>query len=130
MSVIFFGAHELANVAAICARFEGGLTNSGTLKVYADQLALISQANAACFRYRYHGEKRAPIEAAEIVRVASKTTVPNLADAVSTAALLHYNCQEDRDFLEAVAGGMAALADILNTVLFRLQDHAEEKRAL
>jgi hypothetical protein len=91
MSVRHFDVLELAAVAVV-------------LEVEPADLALVSEANTRCFRARYHhipDAARARESAEGDIRLGmatisvSKSTVQ---DALSTAVLLDYNCDDDRDY--------------------------------
>lgn len=114
MSVIHFSAEEYANIIKVL-----GDTYERRKRRAAD-LAIISKANAACYSYRY-GDGGTAATAEEIFTLAGRGA-GDLSRAVSTAGLLHYNCQEDKDFLALEEGGLAALVDILTSLLWRVAD--------
>lgn len=76
MSVIFFGAEELGNVAAYLARDKWSA--EGDLKRYSEQLAAYSVGNAAAYAYRYPND--------------AECAVPHKARVILAAAIA---CQED-----------------------------------
>lgn len=130
MSVCFFGAEELANVARVIASNAGHGPHDqlwcDRLTDACAKLARISGANARCYAYRYaHTDDAKPegVPAAEIEQVARAMTGENFLTACSTAGLFHYNCQEDKDFLAKTRGGLAALSDVLSGVLFAAERH-------
>lgn len=119
MSVILFGAQELANIGRVLLARETARDQEMMCDFYARDLAKISEANAACYRYRYsqNSENGPSISAPEFNALLREDKAGNLASAVSTASLLHYNCREDRDFIEETKGASTALANILEGLL-------------
>lgn len=112
MSVIHFSAEEYANIVRVLGKDYSGA---------AADLAIISKANAACCSYRYREEATAAT--AEEIERAARSGVGDLSRAIRTAGALHYNCQEHKDFLALEEGGLAALAGILTSLLWRVADH-------
>lgn len=126
MSVMTFGVGELANVAAaiISMRHPGGDIMRDVERV-AVRLALVSQANVACFndKYAQHNDPAEAVTAVEIVRELRKIQrygqFPcDMGSAVSTAGLFHYNCDDDNgDFTLRIEGAASALASLLGDLL-------------
>lgn len=116
MSVIHFGPYELASVALV-------MTNYGEpQKDAAEAMATISRANTACFNYRYQGKAKA-VTVEEIEAILNRgTPVDYLDSALRVVTMLHYNCREDRDYLEEEPGGMLALCEALRMVVIVLRE--------
>jgi hypothetical protein len=126
MSCIFFGAEELANVARAVNSYETRHHGRDVLPLIAMQLAKISLANAEAYGYRYQRETPpTPVDAKRIDTLARQGKA-NFEEALSCLMLLHYNCCEGEDYLEAQAGGLAALAELQARMLGVWLD---EKRA-
>ena len=130
MSVCTFGTTELANVAAaICNAEPRAFKTTDTIHRVCDQLALISQANHACYEAKYgKGEftNFSPASTAQEIEKAMRTVergglfmVADLDQAISTAGLFHYNCDDDQgDFTLKIEGAAAALHSILGKLLY------------
>lgn len=134
MSVCTFGVGELANVAAaVLNGLRPEMRQSDRVHAVCAQLALISVANTACFADKYRVTDVAPVTAREIEkalrpvsRMPGSNMVCDLRAAVSTASLLHYNCDDDGgDFTLKFDGAPAALAAILQGVMLTLADKLE-----
>lgn len=122
MSVCTFSAEELANIAHViitgAPEYQNWETRIATL---CQSLALVSQANYACFndRYAHHNASARPHSPneirAELIRIDSAPgNAKALARALNTATLLHYNCDDSGgDFTLKVEGAHAALIGVL-----------------
>ncbi len=118
MSVCPFGISELANIAAAILNDKTGFQPSDRLQRVCDDLALISQANLACFNDKYSATHLYPdahqIEKA-LVCVGRNFPdggrfVCDLEGAISAVGMIHYNCDDEGgDFLLKVEGAHAAL---------------------
>lgn len=116
MSVILFSADELANVL-VCISSNSTNRYGQSLQELAELLALISGANVACFNDKYRASEPR-VEAREIVSAVGKITGKgNLSQAVRTTQLLHYNCVDNLDGIEAVEGSGPALMTILKKMM-------------
>lgn len=128
MSVCIFGIEELANLGACILDAPGKPNDAGTIKRVCEELALVSQANVACFNDRYanQGACATAHDFAEIgFAIAGHPYAPGnapaLTQALSTARLLHYNCVDDGgDFTLKIEGAHAALISILEGLAIAL----------
>ena len=125
MSVCTFGTTELANVAAaICNGEPRQFKTTDTIHRICDQLALISQANVACFNDKYRCTEIASTakEIEKLMRPVERGglfMVADLDQAISTAGLFHYNCDDEGgDFTLKIEGAAAALHSILGKLLY------------
>jgi len=95
MSVVCFGAHELANLCAACAAKTGR-----PVQDFFGPAARYSQDNAACyaFTYAHHGDEPDPTEVEDLQACLPKQA--NFERARLTARLLRYNlyANNGRDF--------------------------------
>lgn len=128
MSVLVFSCEELANLAHVMVRdrptYFHDADHASDLRDACRSLARISEANVACFNYRYagRGASQKPLTAEEIEREAraldsAPGEVHTLNRAISTARALHYNCIEDSDFSLSVVGANEALIHVLQCML-------------
>lgn len=118
MSVIHFGADELANLGMVC--LHSTPDRAGSLERVCKELETISRANADCYSYRYSTE--AAYVSADMITDAMRLAVlsgrkESRESALGVASLLHYNCQEGRDFLAETPDGLQALVSILERLL-------------
>lgn len=125
MSVCTFGTSALANVAAVILNGAHRPTSKEIHRV-CEKLALISKANVACFVDKYatnHPDvaDTQPSAAAEIEKALTSRYGrfdADVREALSTANLLHYNCDDDNgNFLHKVDGAADALVEVLEGLL-------------
>jgi hypothetical protein len=129
MSCIHFGAVELGNVARVISE----KSHDPGVKLFevCTRLALISKANTKAFKSRYPAENPAPVTSDWIALEAkAPNRTGNLMKAVQTAGLLHYNCDEEENYLALTKGGMLALAEVLNDLLWAQRDALEASQKL
>jgi hypothetical protein len=106
MSVIFFDAEELGNVAALIA------APSMPLTVACANLAAFSVVNARAYSARYPKENKAePYTAQEIALHARKSCDRDAA--VATVGLLNYNCHEANPTTDELQNTMAIVVAAL-----------------
>jgi hypothetical protein len=122
MSVIFFGAEELGNLAWICVGGWQGSENEKHHRHYAECLAEYSKANAVAYRETY-GKEADSVPLEEILRF--QVTQAVFPDALRVAVLLHYNliANNGREF--GGPGVKAALISVLNRMLSLCQGKIE-----
>lgn len=124
MSVCTFSTAELANVAAaICdART---FNQSDLADRVCENLALISQANVACFNDRYAHKIKDQVKpsTAKAIRAAmapgqAGSYKADLRHAFTTASLFHYNCDDEGgDFTLKIEGAHVALIVVLERLM-------------
>jgi len=123
MSVIFFGAQELGNLAAWLAqdRFE----QDGDLERYCLELSAYSVGNAAAYAYRYQGERAVAVSATEVMAVALELKGrPDAGAARRTVRLLSYNGPEGEG-LKTFRGSQAyraAMIDLLGRAFGKVDE--------
>jgi len=116
MSVIFFDAKELGNIARVIADRDVYEDHDKALKTLAASLFFISKANAACYMYRY-SEDTLPVTLSAIYKEAKALVKGDLNAAVRTVGLIRYNCEEDKDYLAEEPGALDAFSIILQSLL-------------
>lgn len=125
MSVIRFGLEEFGFLFRACN------TAHTDKKDLAEQLALLAQANAACYNYRYnlHTSGKAVIAytAQEILKCAESlhSAVDTNDSAGYLATMLPYNCAEDRDFLDEIEGARLAFTRVAVKFIRKQEDTIE-----
>jgi len=90
MSVIFYGASELALVFLMCA---SSISIPKERERPAKLLAIVSAANAQAYAQTYGGDPE-PVSISEILTAARRLpcTPATRRQALSTLSMLHYNC--------------------------------------
>lgn len=130
MSVMFFGADDLGNVAAFLLSSAFQPTKAAIDQVAKD-LATISKGNAQAFnaQYAHLGENVKPIASGEILRDLSARDFHtfNRSEAKSTLQLLAYNCVDNNGKEYHARGHHVAMARIMNLAFSRVCD-AQEAR--
>jgi len=125
MSVCVFGAAELANVAGMICNAPQDFRPNNLVQLVCDNLALISQANVACFNDKYRlagGEASMPATRAEIAKAMRPGSGGrfhvSIREAISCVSLMHYNCDDEGgDFTLKIEGAHAALIYVLKTMM-------------
>lgn len=132
MSVCTFGPEELANVAAAIIANRPTYFSPDSIgediNAACAQLALVSEANVACFKDRYgtSAALSAPCTADEIKEAFIALEVAPgaceaLRRAIGTVQLLHYNCADQGgDFTIKISGAHEALINILTGLMLAL----------
>lgn len=130
MSCIHFGAESLGNIVKVLAK--SSLEEQGEVRFrYSVLLARISTANTKAFNHRYPDQHAEPATSVAILEAShAPNKVGNLIEACRTAGLIHYNCDEGKDWLALTKGGMAALSEVLNALLFVQADALEHANKL
>jgi hypothetical protein len=140
VSVIFFDAEELGNVARVLSPGASSY-DERVFRNYCEALAHYSAANAAAYRQTYRDEQDTRGHTAdEIAHAAPGPVSMSLPKAVQTVRLLHYNAiaNDGRDFAEESIEAMRALTlvseGLLGDVVRRLESaearvKAAEERA-
>lgn len=133
MSVNFFSAAELGNVAAYLSR--GKYERDGDMASISAELAAYSVGNAATFCYRYHGETAKGHKAADILASAqerrNKGTV-DASDARSVLSLLSYNGPEGEG-LKTFKGSQAyakAMISLLGRAYSKALREADDRKGV
>lgn len=128
MSVIFFGADELAQIVAVCTRERYPVMEREDLETIdlCASLATISEANALCYEYRYNSP--AVAHTAQEIRTQIKMRSDDSERAFGTVRLLAYNAIEDKNYLTEVEGGHEAHAHVLQCVLRVMMDRLESQQ--
>lgn len=125
MSVIRFGLQEFGFLFRACN------TAHTDKKDLAEQLALLAQANAACYNYRYNlevkGQAVVAYTAQEILKCADsqQSAVDTNDSAGYLATMLPYNCAEDRDFLDEIEGARLAFTRVAVKFIRKQEDTIE-----
>lgn len=124
MSVIFFDAQSLGQVAALVAsRDTTPRDRRNTIERLSRFLGEISQANCEAYNHTYNDGAlpfTAPEIAAQALLVYQRQLTPKeLRHVLSTAQLLHYNCManDGTDFLAKSPSACYGLAVVLNKIL-------------
>jgi hypothetical protein len=130
MSVCTFGTEELANVAAVICNANPHRTSDAIHRA-CEALALVSQANIACFNDKYRSDQT-PSTAKEIERAIMMrgfALKEDLPAAYSVAMLMHYNCDDEGgDFTLKIEGAAAALAQVLKGMMIAMAKKAGIER--
>ena len=114
MSVIFFEAEELGNIAA--------LTRVGSERETVFRLlAEVSRANARAYNKRYRTRDAQAFTAACVKAAVPAPTRVSLARAAGTARLLYYNCAEPG--AEPTTSEQRALTCVVSMVLGFVNDN-------
>lgn len=119
MSVVFYGAHDWANV---CAMLTDSYDRRGTLAMVAEECEKVSRINAAAFAARYPGERPEPVTKGEIIRLAMPMFNPDRRAAFLVLGLLRYNCQDSGVDIDNERDASEALAFLLSKAALRAMD--------
>lgn len=124
MSVSFFSAKELGNLARCCAPGYSSYERHVFEKI-CDALAIFSLANAEACDYNYpNSPKSHPVDATTIARSAPSALDANLERALSSAQLLDYNlvANDGREFGDVTT--LRAVNSVVTSILRRVAARA------
>lgn len=125
MSVAFFNASELSNVASYLS--SGPFGSKETAREVAKELAAYSVGNAWAYNRQY-GESVEPVSAADILRGVSLMRFDR-ERARGTLRLLSYNGATNAGREISLPGYFEALASLMSLALSRVSDELERATA-
>lgn len=125
MSVIYFGADELGNIARCLAPGASDIERS-TFESYLVALEHISKANGAAYQASYakHGEHTPGYSASEIRREAPSPVSIQPKRACEDAISLQYNCIANGGTDHADGPALGALVSVLTGLLRKASGRA------